>query len=246
MSIKINSIEQYIAEVRKFSQLEGTCTIDRIFYRGQSNSSYKIVPSLGRPISKDSEPEENYIPFENDILNAAKLEYPDIFDDKNNEVDIMALVQHYGMPTRLLDVTENPLVALYFACSNPDKGNDGEVIIFQSGSAAPIMTSFQNDEILTMEKSCFIRSKKLSERQKAQSGLFLRVSDVDLKLGEIPKELSEESVYRDSIIIATDHKSQILRDLKLMGISERTLFPEDIDKGCRELLETLTKNAYGA
>ena len=39
-------------------------------------------------------------------------------------------MQHYGIPTRLIDVTTNPLVALYFACQgNPDK--DGVVFIFE-------------------------------------------------------------------------------------------------------------------
>lgn len=43
-----------------------------------------------------------------------------------NKVDILIKMQHYGMPTRLLDLTKNPLVALYFACvSKPN--NDGVV-----------------------------------------------------------------------------------------------------------------------
>lgn len=60
----------------------------------------------------------------NDII----INCPESFSKCNTHLEKLVEMQHYGLPTRLLDITRNPLVALYFACeSNYD--NYGEVVL---------------------------------------------------------------------------------------------------------------------
>lgn len=93
----------------------------KIYYRGQSNEEWKIECSLFR---------ENLLLNEEKLNNEIINRKPNDFFNCSNSLEKLILMQHYGIPTRLIDITTNPLVALYFACQgNPDK--DGVVFIFE-------------------------------------------------------------------------------------------------------------------
>lgn len=89
------------------------------FYRGVNNASYLIAPGIYR---KGEKHDENF------YFNEISVRCPQIFRTLTN-VEKLTYMQHYGCPTRLLDITTNPLVALYFACVGEDDSN-GMVYIF--------------------------------------------------------------------------------------------------------------------
>ncbi len=103
--------------------------MEETLYRGQSDETFQLIPSLGR--GKKAYLKRGIIDYEANMIEMAKNMFPDVFKDSLSPVELLALSQHYGIPTRLLDVTGNPLVALYFACSDNETRN-GEVIIFKN------------------------------------------------------------------------------------------------------------------
>lgn len=118
-SNKVSSLSSFLKELPTLNaKIEGS-----LFYRGQSNYNYDLVPSVLRESSIKKK--------EDSIYNEIMTECAHEFDDCKLNNEILSKMQHYDVPTRLLDLTTNPLVALFFAC----KGNsevDGAVYILEA------------------------------------------------------------------------------------------------------------------
>ena len=68
-----------------------------------------------------------YNKFYNEIYNRN----PDKFKNDSTVIERLIRMQHYGVPTRLLDITRNPLVALYFAVKDETLDQDGYVFLLK-------------------------------------------------------------------------------------------------------------------
>lgn len=90
---------------------------EKVYYRGQASKDWNISPSVFR---------QNVKYDEHELLSQANLLLWNELKKYPTALEKMVFLQHYGLPTRLLDVTFNPLFALFFACSSNETA-DGAV-----------------------------------------------------------------------------------------------------------------------
>lgn len=106
--VRISTFQEYHEIVSEYAQIgQGT----RYFFRGLSDNKYDLKPSLGR-----LDLSENIYYSEKNIFDMFKCQAIQFIDKiPANDWEWLALAQHSGLPTRLMDWTTNPLIALYFA-----------------------------------------------------------------------------------------------------------------------------------
>lgn len=117
---KVSSLEQF-EERRKIIISKYNNPFNQLFYRGHESENYKIIPSLFR--------ESGLLDLEDRLFKDTVIENHNEFIHDRTALEKLARMQHFGLPTRLMDITMEPLIALYFACCGcADK--DGEVLVF--------------------------------------------------------------------------------------------------------------------
>lgn len=214
-TIVINSIEEFLSEQKFYPEID--------YFRGQSSVDYKLIPSIGR-IFKDGE-EQSMLRYEKLIFNDFKQKSPWFTDaHPKNDLEFLFLAQHYGLPTRLLDWTYNPLIALYFACcSNPEK--DG--VIFRCFPYLIKEFDLNTDDIFSYTEIALLAPNMTNVRYKNQNGLFF--------LYPKPWKENYQSVT-DKYIIPANCKERMMISLNKIGFNRSFIMPS-LDNLCKDIVE---------
>lgn len=181
-------------------------------FRGQSVDDWLLVPKAGRfPFSERSDKE---------IFRHWKRRAKGLLPRENySEFDLLAIAQHHGLPTRLLDWSLNPLVALYFACNENDN-TDGCLFCYKPRI---VHNSEQISKIFnkSMGEVIFVQPTGASPRLNQQFGYFSLHTP---PITDFLETNMSEKIQK--ITIPASLKKEITFALNQFGINLLSLFPD--------------------
>jgi len=206
------------------------------WFRGHAKTEYPLAPSALR--YKTKEERERALGLVSDMKRflEMKLPRPPAPDD---DLGWMQVAQHYGLPTRLLDWTQNAAVGLFFSCCE-DFGDDGLVVVLNPielnqrvDPRAPRIFDSQRDSGLIKpyfrlggktrnrgKHTIAINPTWNTERIALQQGAFTLHGS---RRFELDRRQASSLLY---VPVLKEHKKALLNELERVGIGEMFIFPE--------------------
>jgi hypothetical protein len=132
---EIKNIADLLEAIRESGLAEKDHAHIRLWFRGQSNSSWALSPGVYRP-SFPEKAEWKRLRIERHMSQDFRVQSAGTLTGARDNAALYFLQQHYQMPTRLLDWTHSPLTALHFAVGGSNADTDGQLFMMDAYSLA--------------------------------------------------------------------------------------------------------------
>lgn len=207
-------------------------------FRGQQDKTWGLIPLIAR---KDRKTDPRHI--ERKLIDDLKIRLPSVYSGQiENDWELLALVQHHGAPTRLLDWTRSPLAALWFAVVEKNRAEERPDCAVWACQAqdGDFVTS---DEVastspLHINRTRLYEPRYFDRRLASQQGLF-SVHKYWEEGGSVVS-LDQNKNFSNRIrklIIPAKFRCGLLRELDGIGTNAASLFP-DLSGLCMHLAIT--------
>ncbi len=221
MENKIEKVQDLVDLIDKIGQKS-------FLYRGQSKHEYGLTPSLGRYSDKAKKRGFDLDSKCEHALSIFQSELPEYYGKQlNSEMELLALAQHHGLPTKLIDWSLSPLIALYFAVEKSSK-QDAALFVLDTNKAKLNWRhdrNYQQQEAEELDSFIYM-PRHVTTRLKSQQGVFTYHKDYSKDQGDLE--------FITKYIIPGKYVNSIRFQLLCLGITEKVVY-SDLDGFCRDL-----------
>ena len=173
---------------------DGGCGV--VLYRGHPDRAYVLKPSMFRNATQRKD--------EKNIFRALISMHPSAFEQDRNVFEQLVRMAHFSLPTRLLDLTHNPLVSLYFAC---EKHHDRDGALVTLTTPKTRIRYFDSDTVSCLANLSCLKGNERNELRKVETKCALVTSHAGRRLLQF---IRAEKPYFLPEINPTDLKSVLL------------------------------------
>jgi hypothetical protein len=208
---------------------------EKLYFRGAEDVTYELIPSIGRK-QKVLNQSQHLVKNKLEEKNLLQCFRRHTYEHRHrvlSEWESLFLARHHGLPTRLLDWTVNPLIALFFACLKPKtevKSLGGAIWVFvKSRSWKEDIDVFKINDPFAIKGIRLIYPFNPSPRITAQSGVFTIHARPRFDLRRLQRERIKERCdigKLECILVPEAAKLSLLRELHRLGVHHRSVFPD--------------------